>query len=80
MLQGIKSAPPAAPPNEIEAAVLQGIEVSDDDLRQLAHNRAQRVQQKILEGEKIESERILLADLSGNASTNRATRVYLHLR
>jgi hypothetical protein len=80
LLQGIKSAPPAAPPNEIEAAVLQGIEVSDDDLRQLAHNRAQRVQQKILEGEKIESERILLADLSGNASTNRATRVYLHLR
>jgi hypothetical protein len=65
---------------ETERAVLETINVSDEELNQLAAARARQVQQKIVESGKIESTRVSLANLNSDTSTNRASRVYFHLQ
>lgn len=74
------SAEPAAPVSEIEREVLETINVSQDELNQLAANRARQVQQKILDSGKIEASRISLANPAPGESTNRTSRVYFHLQ
>ena len=69
----------SAPPNEMEKEVLKTITVSDDELRELARNRARRVQEKILESGRVAPERILLSDIQSPEYTNRSSRVYFHL-
>jgi hypothetical protein len=68
-----------AAPDEMERLVLESVAVTDDDLRQLAAQRAQRVQKEILDTGKIEAERIVLAAEGTGGTTNRASRVYFHL-
>jgi hypothetical protein len=58
---------------------LETIKVSGQELKQLAANRAQQVQQKILESGKIESSRVSLAN-PDTSSTNQTSRVYFHLQ
>jgi uncharacterized protein DUF748 len=80
MVQGINPAKPAAPVDEIEQAVLKTVVVDDEELRQLAQERARRVQAKILEIGKTAPERIFLTDIQSAGSSNQASRVYFHLR
>ena len=70
---------PVTPTTQIEREVLETINVSENELNQLATARARQVQQKIVESGKIESARVSLAKPDG-ASTNRASRVYFHLQ
>jgi hypothetical protein len=70
---------PVTPTTQIEREVLETINVSENELNQLATARARQVQQKIVESGKIESDRVSLAKPDG-ASTNRASRVYFHLQ
>jgi hypothetical protein len=69
----------SAAPDEMQRLVLESVAVTDDDLRQLAAKRAQRVQKEILDMGKIEAERIVLAAEGTGGATNRASRVYFHL-
>jgi hypothetical protein len=75
------SAPETTTTSEMERALLSAIAVSDDDLNQLALERARRTQQKILESGKIEASRLSLKTSQGADSTPRtAPRVYFHLQ
>jgi hypothetical protein len=69
---------PVAEPNTMEQTVLETVKITDEDLNQLATRRAKVLQQKLLEGGKIEAERITLAP--SESSTNRTARVYFHLQ
>ena len=69
---------PAAEPDALERSVLETVKVTDEDLNQLATQRAKVLQQKLLETGKIEAERISLVDSA--SSTNRTARVYFHLQ
>ena len=75
----MKSGQISAPPGELEQNVLATISVSEEDLRQLAAERANRVQQKLLESGRLTPERIVLAE-TNQPSTNAAMRVYFHLQ
>jgi hypothetical protein len=80
---GLINAPisePATPATQIEREVLETINVSDNELNQLAAARARQVQQKILESGRIEASRVSLAKPDSGSSTNRASRVYFHLQ
>jgi Domain of Unknown Function (DUF748). len=68
------------PTTQIEREVLETVNVSDNELNQLAAARAREVQQKILESGKIESSRVSLAKPETGSSTNQASRVYFHLQ
>jgi hypothetical protein len=70
----------SAPVSELEQNVLTTISVSDAELTQLAADRARSVQQKLLDSEKLQAERIVLSDLPQPNPTNAATRVYFHLQ
>ena len=69
----------AAPVSEVERAVLATVPVTDEELRQLALQRARSVQQKILAAGKLEADRVFLAEAHGTSS-NQTSRVYFHLR
>ena len=71
---------PDVPPSEVERTVLATIMVSDDELRQLAEERARRIRDLILASEKVEASRLFLTDISSTPSTNRTSRVFFHLR
>jgi hypothetical protein len=71
---------PVTPTTQIEREVLETINVTDNELNQLAAARARQVQQKILESGKIDSSRVSLAKPETGASTNQASRVYFHLQ
>jgi hypothetical protein len=71
---------PDRPMSEVEMTVLDTIKISDEELGDLALKRARQVQQTILASGKIESERVFLADAAGDSATNKASRVYFHLR
>jgi hypothetical protein len=69
---------PAAQPDIMEQSVLETVKVSEDELNQLAAQRAKVLQQKLLDTGKIEAERITLA--TPESPTNRTARVYFHLQ
>jgi hypothetical protein len=71
-----KHSPPA---DSIEGEVLNTIQVTDTDLRNLAVARAQSIHKKLSESGKIETERLLLAEQL-EAGTNQAARVFFNLR
>jgi hypothetical protein len=71
---------PVTPTTQIEREVLETINVSENELNQLATTRAQQVQQKILQSGKIEATRVLLAKPEAGSVTNQASRVYFHLQ
>jgi Domain of Unknown Function (DUF748) len=71
---------PVTPTTQIERAVLETINVSENELNQLAAARARQVQQRILESGKIEASRVSLAKLETGSVTNQASRVYFHLQ
>jgi hypothetical protein len=71
---------PVTPTTQIEREVLETINVSDNELNQLATTRAREVQQKILESGKIEASRVSLAKPAAGSVTNQASRVYFHLQ
>ena len=50
------------PPAEMEKLMLTHIEVKDDDLRQLAHERSAKVREHILNAKQVEPERIFLIE------------------
>jgi len=64
--------------SQMERAVLDRFEVSDEELNRLAQERARQIQQRIVESGKVDAARITLADVAG--STNHATRVFFHLQ
>lgn len=69
---------PVAEPDTMEQAVLETVNITDDELNQLAARRAKVLQQKLLATGKIEAERITLA--APESPTNRTARVYFHLQ
>jgi hypothetical protein len=71
--------PQAVPVNDKERIVLSTISLSDNELFQLASERARNVRQLILDSGKVEAERLSLVDVAAGNSTNRASRVYFHL-
>jgi hypothetical protein len=71
---------PTRPATQIEREVLETINVSDNELNQLAAARARQVQQRISESGKIEVSRVSLAKPETGSSTNQASRVYFHLQ
>jgi hypothetical protein len=74
---------PVSTPNlsatDMEKALLDTIPVTNDDLNQLALERARRAQQKILGSGKIEAERISLKPSDSGDASKPAARVYFHL-
>jgi hypothetical protein len=71
---------PTVAANERERVVLSTIPVSDDELTQLASERARNVRQRILDTGKVEAARLFLVDPSTTPSTNHTSRVYFHLQ
>ncbi len=71
---------PSVPVSDMERVVLDTINVSDDELRNLATQRAQRVRDKILESGRIAAERIYMLDVQSPGPSNAASRVYFHLQ
>ncbi|HWX23029.1 MAG TPA: DUF748 domain-containing protein [Candidatus Binatia bacterium] len=80
LLQDAQKAAPAAPESDMERLVFETISVSEDDFQRLAHERAVHAQQAILSSGQIEAERVLLAEPGSEESTNRASRVFFHLK
>ena len=70
----------SAPVSELEQNVLATISVSNEELGQLAAERARTVQQKMLDSGKLAADRIVLSDAVQPNPTNLAMRVYFHLR
>jgi hypothetical protein len=68
------------PAQDLEAQLLETIEVTTGDFQTLAIERAQRVKEYILKTGKVEPERLFLTDSTGQAATFKGSRVYLHLR
>jgi hypothetical protein len=72
------------PQREMERLILGGIEITQDDLRLLARTRAQKVRERILRAQKIETERIFLIEPKSIAPTTKAkaklSRVDFRLR
>jgi hypothetical protein len=79
-LLNIPVSEPVTPATQIEREVLETINVSENELNQLADARARQVQQKIAESGKIEASRVSLAKPATGSSTNQASRVYFHLQ
>jgi hypothetical protein len=75
---------PVAPPPTVqvidkERIVLSTIRLSDNELFQLASDRARNVRQHILDSGKVEAERLSLVEIGAGGTTNRASRVFFHL-
>jgi hypothetical protein len=70
---------PALPTTDMEQALLATIPVTNDDLNQLALERARRTQEKILASGKIEANRVSLKPSDTGDSSKPAARVYFHL-
>jgi uncharacterized protein involved in outer membrane biogenesis len=72
------------PQAEMERLILGNIEITQDDLRLLARTRAQKVRERILRAQKIETERIFLIEPKSIAPTTKAkaklSRVDFRLR
>jgi hypothetical protein len=49
------------PVSEMETLLLEHIDITDDDLRLLAHDRAAQVKDYILDSRKVEPERMILS-------------------
>ena len=71
---------PTVAVDDKEQLVLSTIPVSDNELLQLASDRARNVRQRILDTGKVDEARLFLVDTGTNGSTNHATRVYFHLQ
>jgi hypothetical protein len=65
---------------DLEAQLLQTIEITSDDFDRLAADRAKRVKDYIVEKGQVEPERIFLSQSGATAVTSKGSRVYLHLR
>ncbi len=68
---------PALSLDEARRALAAGIPVNEDDLRQLAADRAQRVRDALLEGGEIEAERLFITP---PAPEGKGAKVFLQLR
>lgn len=66
-------------PAEMEQRLIDAMPAGPDNLVALAEARAQRVKELLLEGGRIEPERVQIVDVSEDAGTN-GPRVTLHLR
>ena len=74
------ASPAAGSTNAMEHAVLDTVQVGDDELVELASKRAHQVEEKILETGKLPAERLFLMDVAPTQPTNAASRVYFHLQ
>jgi hypothetical protein len=63
-----------------ELALLNSISVPDDDFQTLASNRAKAVREYILQGGKVEGERVFLAESKTTGLKTEGSRVYLELQ
>ena len=68
------------PANDMESQLLETIQVSTDDFQTLANDRAQRVKEYILKSGKVEAARVFLTQSGSSATSNKGSRVYLHLQ
>ena len=68
------------PTTDIERAVLETVSVTEQDLNQLASERALRTQQRIVDSGKLEASRITVKAPDPASSSPRASRVYFHLQ
>jgi hypothetical protein len=85
-----KSSPTATPtalgqaqdraPQNLEAALLQTIEVNESDFTMLAAERARRVKEYLVQTGQVEAERIQVAEKPDETNPAKGTRVVLHLR
>lgn len=68
------------PANDMESQLLETIQVSSDDFQTLANDRAQRVKEYVLKSGKVEAARVFLTQSGSSATSNKGSRVYLHLQ
>ncbi len=68
------------PPQDLEAQLLETIEVTASDFESLATERAQRVRDYILRSGQVEAARIFLTQAGAQGVTHKGSRVYLHLQ
>jgi len=71
---------PAAPADGMRLQASQLVDITDNDLRQLASRRAERVKEYLLQTGKVESERVLFAEATEDAMVVKGRRVNLQLR
>jgi hypothetical protein len=79
LMRKTEAIPANVAPVDIEAQLLQAIEITQDDFDQLMADRAKRVKEYILQTGKVEPERVFLTQV-GEGSGVKGSRVYLHLR
>jgi len=79
MIAKVKTGP-ALPPDARQRPLSQFIEVTDNDFRQLASRRAERVKDHLIQVGNVESERILFTETSQDAVALKGSRVHLQLR
>ena len=65
---------------DLEAQVLQTIEVTENDLAMLAAERARRIKEYILQSGQVEAERVLIAERPDDTNPAKGNRAMLHLR
>jgi hypothetical protein len=77
-----KSSPAGTPnaPQDLEADLLQTIEVNESDFTMLAAERARRVKEHLVQTGQVEAERIQVAEKPDETNPAKGTRVVLHLR
>lgn len=80
LLKDSRKSAPIIPAQDMESQLMSLIEVTAGDLALLGQQRAQQVQQYILQTGKVEAERLFLAENSHPEQTTKGSRVYLHLR
>lgn len=79
MIERAKSAP-EVPSQEMRRQLFGFIEVTDNDFSQLATRRAERVKDYLLQTGKVESERLIPAEISQGKVPPKGSRVSLQLR
>jgi hypothetical protein len=70
----------AAPAERTRQRLVDIVEITDSDIRELASRRAGRVREYFIQTGKVESERIFFAEVSQGELTSKGSRVNLRLR
>ncbi len=80
LMQSAARSLPDVPADQVEEAVLAAVTLADEDFARLAADRARAVRDAVLASGKVEAERVFLMDPAATESTNRAAKVFFHLR
>jgi hypothetical protein len=70
----------AQPAPDMEAELLENIQLSASDFDSLATQRAQRVKEYILKAGTVEQERLFVRQAGGKETSYKGSKVFLHLQ